>query len=40
MTDVIGNIDVRRLKVGNLLLKILVHCALLGQVSLFSVGRD
>ena len=32
MTDAGSKIDVRRLKVGHLLIKILVHCALLGLV--------
>ena len=35
MTDVSGKIDVRMLKVGGLLIKISVHCALLGLVFLF-----
>ena len=34
MTDASSKIDVRRVEVGDLLLKILVH-----QYSLFSVGR-
>ena len=39
MTDASSMIDVRRLKVGDLLLKILVHCALLGLVFLV-LGRS
>ena len=39
MTDASSKIDVRRLKVGDLLLKILVHCALLCLVFLV-LGRD
>ena len=38
MTDASGKIDVRRLKVGNLLIQILEHCALLGLVFLV-LGR-
>ena len=34
MTDASSKIDFRRLKVGDLLLKILVQCALLGLVFL------
>ena len=32
MTDASSKIDVHRLKVGDLLLQILIHCALLGLV--------
>ena len=38
MTDAISKIDVRRLKVGDLLLKILVYCPFLGLVYLV-LGR-
>ena len=34
MTDASSKIDVHRLKVGDILIKILVHCALLGLVFL------
>ena len=34
MTDASSKIGVRRLNVGDLLIKILVHCALLGLVFL------
>ena len=39
MTDVSSKIDVRRLKVGDLLTNVLVNCALLGLVFLV-LGRD
>ena len=39
MTDANSNIDVRRLKVGDLLIKIFVHCALRGLVFLV-LGRS
>ena len=39
MTDAISKFDVRRLNVGVLLIKILLHCALLGLVFLV-LGRS
>ena len=39
MTDASSKTDVRRLKVGDLLIKILVDCALLGLVFL-DLGRS
>ena len=39
MTDASSKIDDRRLKVGDLLIQILVHCALLGLVHLV-LGRS
>ena len=39
MTDASSKIDVRRQKVGDLLIPILVHCALLGLVFLV-LGRS
>ena len=40
MTEASSKIDVRRLKVGDLLIKILVHFALLGLVFLVVIGRS
>ena len=40
MTDLSVKIDFRRLIVGDLLIQILVHYALLGLVFLFPVWRD
>ena len=40
MTDATSKIDVRRPNVGNLLIQILVHCALLGLVFLSWVGSE
>ena len=39
MTDASSKIDIRRLKVGDLLIKILVHCAFLCLVFLV-LGRS